>query len=86
MIEIPEYILWDGNTTNIEKWEHVTYDHFWFSPTRGREQTDHYYMLLDDGRIVRFTHLSASKRDETVPVDVLYLGRGYVHHIKKKTK
>ena len=86
MIEIPEYILWDGNTTNIEKWEHVTYDHFWFSPTRGREQTDHYYMLLDDGRIVRVTNLHEDRIDDWLLGDALYLGRGYTHHIKRKAK
>jgi hypothetical protein len=82
MIEVPEYILWDGSTTNIEKWEDYVHKHFWFSPVRGEQQTDHYYGLLDDGRIVRITHLYFSRRDDMMPGDALYLGMGYAHHIK----
>ena len=76
MIEIPEYILWDGNTTNIEKWEGVTHTHFWFSTTTGQQYTNHYYGLLDDGRIVRITNLHVYRIDGWLLGDALYLGRG----------
>jgi hypothetical protein len=36
MIEVPEYILWDGSTTNIEKWGDTTHNHFWFSLERSK--------------------------------------------------
>ena len=86
MIEVPEYIIWDGNTTNIEKWESVVHKHFWFSPTMGQQHTDHYYGLLDDGRIVRITNLHVNRIDDKLLLDALYLGMGHAHHIKRKAK
>jgi len=86
MIEVPEYILWDGNTINIEKWEGYVHKHLWFSPTRGEQHTDHYYGLLDDGRIMRVTNLHVDRIDDKLLGDALYLGMGYAHHIKRKAK
>ena len=83
MIEVPEYILWDGDSTDSKPWRSLFHEHFWFSPKRGELRNEHFYSLLDDGRIVRITHLYTSKRDDFMPVDAVYLGMGYTHHIKE---
>lgn len=86
MIEVPEYLLWDGDTTNIKPWESIFHEHFWFSPKRGELRNERFYSLLDDGRIVRITHLFISRIDDHILEDALYLGTGYTHHTKKLTR
>lgn len=84
MIEIPEHLLWDGDTKNIETWEFPTYGmHFWFSPSRFSRNLPHYYGLLEDGRVVKVTNQTTIKSGDFLPEDVLYLGIGASHHKKK---
>jgi hypothetical protein len=84
MIEIPEHLLWDGDTTNIKTWGDTTHNHFWFSLERSKDSADKYYSILDDGRIVRITHRWVSRNDELIPKGSTYLGTGFSHHVKYK--
>lgn len=83
MIEVPEHLMWDGDTTDIRTWGSFEREHFWYNPATDIGSSC-YYCILDDGRVVRITHVWASKEDADVSKEATYLGTGFPHHAKKK--
>lgn len=85
MVEIPEHLLWDGDTTDIEMWDFPTSNnHYWFSPSTSAKHLYHYYGLLEDGRVVKITNETISESRRYLAEDAVYLGFGGAHHRWKK--